>query len=38
MAQLLAEYSASQDACQALLDEALAGPAADNVTVSVCHF
>lgn len=38
MAQLLAEFSASQGACQALLDEALAGPASDNVTVSVCCF
>jgi protein phosphatase len=38
MAQLLGEFSASQGACQALLDEALAGPAADNITVSVCCF
>lgn len=38
MAQLLDASSGSQMACQALLDEALAGPAADNVTVSVCCF
>ncbi len=38
MAQLLAEFPGSQGACRALLGEALAGPAADNVTVSVCYF
>lgn len=38
MAQLLDASPQSQQACQALLDEALAGPAADNVTVSVCCF
>ena len=38
MAQLVSESQSSQRACQALLDEALAGPAPDNVTVSVCYF
>ena len=38
MAQLMDVSPQSQQACQALLDEALAGPAADNVTVSVCCF
>jgi protein phosphatase len=38
MAQLLAENSGSQGACQALLNEVLSGPAADNVTVAVCRF
>src|SRR5262249_50100050 len=35
MAQLLA---GSRSACEALLEEVLAGPATDNVTVSVCNF
>jgi protein phosphatase len=38
MAQLLSEHSGSQGACEALLNEVLSGPAADNVTVSVCCF
>ena len=38
MAQLLAEAASPRDACQALLDEVLAGPATDNVTVAVCNF
>ncbi len=38
MAQLLAEATSSRGACEALLDEVLAGPATDNVTVSVCNF
>jgi protein phosphatase len=38
MAQFLAEFRGSQASCKALLEEALAGPAADNVTVSVCCF
>ena len=38
MAQALAEAPSPRDACQALLDEVLAGPATDNVTVSVCNF
>jgi serine/threonine protein phosphatase PrpC len=38
MAQLLGEATSSRDACEALLDEVLAGPATDNVTVSVCNF
>jgi protein phosphatase len=38
MAHLLAEHSGSQGACEALLNEVLSGPAADNVTVSVCCF
>lgn len=38
MAALLTHARDSQAACDALLDEALAGPAKDNVTVSVCRF
>lgn len=38
MAQLLDASTGSQHACEALLEEALAGPADDNVTVSVCCF
>jgi protein phosphatase len=38
MAQHLAEAASSRAACEALLDEVLAGPATDNVTVSVCNF
>jgi hypothetical protein len=38
MAQLLAEHPGAQGACDALLNEVLSGPAADNVTVSVCCF
>lgn len=38
MAQIIVEAQSSQRACQALLDEALAGPAPDNVTVTVCYF
>jgi protein phosphatase len=38
MAQLLAEAASSRAACEALLAEVLAGPATDNVTVSVCNF
>ncbi len=38
MAQLVDAAASSRQACEALLREALAGPAADNVTVSVCCF
>lgn len=38
MAQILGEAQTSQNACQKLLDEALAGPGSDNITVSVCYF
>jgi len=38
MAQVLAEATSSRGACEALLHEVLAGPATDNVTVSVCNF
>ncbi|HZQ39654.1 MAG TPA: SpoIIE family protein phosphatase, partial [Rhizomicrobium sp.] len=38
MAQVLAEATNSRGACEALLEEVLAGPATDNVTVSVCNF
>jgi protein phosphatase len=38
MAQLVAEATSSRGACEALLEEVLAGPATDNVTVSVCNF
>lgn len=38
MAQIVAESQSSQRACQTLLDEALAGPAPDNVTATVCYF
>jgi serine/threonine protein phosphatase PrpC len=38
MAEFLAEAKSSQNACDLLLDEALAGAARDNVTVSVCYF
>jgi len=38
MAEFLAEAKSSQNACDLLLNEALAGAARDNVTVSVCYF
>jgi protein phosphatase len=38
MAQVLAQATSSRDACEALLEEVLAGAATDNVTVSVCNF
>lgn len=38
MAKLLAEAKNAQNACDLLLEDALAGAARDNVTVSVCYF
>ena len=38
MSALLVHAIGSQAACNALLNDALAGPAKDNVTVSVCRF
>jgi serine/threonine protein phosphatase PrpC len=38
MKSLLAGATSSQNACDRLLADALAGPARDNVTVSVIHF
>ena len=38
MTALLATAKGSQAACDALLNDALAGPAKDNLTVSVCRF
>lgn len=38
MKELVLRAPDAHDACEALLDEALAGPARDNVTVSVCCF
>jgi len=38
MAQVVGEAASPREACQALLDEVLAGPATDNVTVSICNF
>jgi protein phosphatase len=38
MAQHLEDATSSRSACEALLEEVLAGPATDNVTVSVCTF
>jgi len=38
MAQVLADTTSPRNACEALLEEVLAGPATDNVTVSVCNF
>lgn len=38
MAQVLAEATSPRGACETLLEDVLAGPAMDNVTVSVCSF
>ena len=38
MARHLEDATSSRSACEALLEEVLAGPATDNVTVSVCTF
>jgi len=38
MGQLLADAASPRNACEALLEEVLAGPATDNITVSVCNF
>jgi protein phosphatase len=38
MGDFLARAESSQNACDLLLEDALAGTARDNITVSVCYF